>query len=620
MIYPEWLKSVHHNGSEAYLSTNRPKLGECVHMRLRTNKDALLQQIVLRTAPNGEQQFTTMVKAESFGYVQWWAADIQVKQPVLNYRFGLQTEEDVWWMNAAGLSIYEPFDIFDFKLVADFQGIPWLRDAVFYQIFPDRFENGDPSNDPQNENIGFGDYERNTYPWGEPAPAGQNSILSFYGGDLLGIIKRLDYIKALGVNALYLNPVFASFSSHRYDVIDYETVDPVLGGDDALIDLRHKLDENGMYYILDITPNHCGFGHPWFQKACADAESQEAGFFYFNQHPDDYESWMGFKMLPKFNYTSQELRQRMYGSQEGILCRWLKEPFAADGWRVDAANMLGRRDADQLSEEIIPEMRKAVKAVRPDAYLLAESFYESSSQLQGDGWDAVMNYKGFCVPLWHWLGGYNQSALGWEGKLNASTPWPTEALVESWLEHLAAVPWPIALQQFNVLDSHDTRRIRTILKGNDHLHRLAAVIQFTFPGVPCVYYGDEIGLMDQEGFSSRNCMPWGADEWDEALLEFYKHLIAFRKKSDILKDGGFQMLHWEEDFFIYQRELNQEHILVTANRASEPRSDSILPFRHAGIQDETCFRSVFSEHETVISDGVLMLPELSQGALIWIEE
>ncbi|MFH1446267.1 MAG: glycoside hydrolase family 13 protein [Chloroflexota bacterium] len=620
MIYPEWLKSIHHNGSEAYLSNSCPEMGELVHVRLRANVDMPLQQIVLRTVPNGEQQFTTMVKTESLGHVQWWAADIQVNQPVVNYRFGLQAEEGIWWMNAAGLSINEPFDLFDFKLVANFQSIPWLRDAVFYQIFPDRFDNGNPSNDPQNENIGFGNYERNTYPWGEPTPAGQNSVLSFYGGDLQGIIKRLDHIKALGVNALYLNPVFKSFSSHRYDVIDYEAIDPVLGGNDALIELRHKLDENGMRYILDITPNHCGFGHPWFQKACADAESQEAGFFYFKQHPDDYESWMGHKMLPKFNYTSQELRRRMYGSQEGILCRWLQEPFAAHGWRVDVANMLGRMDADQLAEEIVPEIRKAVKATCPDAYLLAESFYESSSQLQGDGWDAVMNYKGFCTPLLYWLGGFHQSALCWEGKLSTSTPWPTEALVESWLDHLAAIPWPITLQQFNILDSHDTRRIRTILKGNDYLHRLAAVIQFTFPGVPCVYYGDEIGLMDQESFGSRNCMPWDADEWDEALLEFYKHLIAFRKESDILKDGGFQMLYWEEDFFIYQRELNQEHILVTANRSSELRSESVMPFRQAGIPDEKRFRSIFTEYEAVSSDGVLTLPKLSQGALIWVEE
>ena len=331
MQQPEWLKSAYHAGTSDYLSNTYPVLGESLVVRLQVHKKAPIQQIVLRTIPNGEQQFTSMTRAEADGDVQYWQATLTVNEPLTHYRFGLQTEEAIWWFNPAGISLQVPFNLFDFKLVADFHTIPWLQDAIFYQIFPDRFENGDPANDPQREPVGYRNITRHTYPWGQPLPKGEENMLAFYGGDLQGIIQRLDHLEALGVNALYLNPVFTAFSNHRYDVVDYDAVDPVLGGDHALIELRRLLDEKQMHYILDIVPNHCGYGHPWFQQAQADAGSLEAGFFYFDHHPEHYESWMGRWSLPKLNYASAELRQRMYKGEQSIIRRWLRPPFAADG-------------------------------------------------------------------------------------------------------------------------------------------------------------------------------------------------------------------------------------------------------------------------------------------------
>ena len=216
----------------------------------------------------------------------------------------------------------------------------------------------------------------------------------------------------LGINTLYLNPIFTAYSNHKYDVIDYDHVDPHLGGNEALVKLRQALDKRGMHYMLDIVPNHCGVWHPWFQAACSDPNAPEAEFFTFHDHPVDYESWLGHKALPKLNYRSRELRRRIYNSDDAVFRRWLRPPYAADGWRVDVANMLGRQGETQIGHKVARGIRRAVKETRRNAYLMAESFFDSSAQLQGDEWDGMMNYAGFTLPLWHWLRGFDQGAIG----------------------------------------------------------------------------------------------------------------------------------------------------------------------------------------------------------------
>lgn len=619
MIQPYWLKSAFHAGTSDFLSTTFPKLGETIEVRLRLFKEAPVQKVVLRTCPNGEQQFTSMIRSEVKGDLQYWSAPLKINERIVPYRFGIQTDKSVWWLNASSVGLQEPLSLFDYKILADFSPISWLKDAIFYQIFPDRFANGDLGNDPNMESIGYRDIKRNTFAWGQKAPDGAKNMLDFYGGDLQGIYQKLDYLESLGVNSVYLNPVFTAFSNHRYDVIDYEKVDPVLGGDEALIALKKEMDNRHMRMILDIVPNHCGYGHPWFQKALVDPDSVEAGFFYFDNHPDAYESWMGHAMLPKLNYSSSDLRRRMYHDDNSIMQRWLKPPFNADGWRVDVANMLGRRNADQRDHEVISEIRQDVKSARPDAYLIGENFYEASSQLQGDGWDGVMNYSGFTNPLIYWLSGYYQDALGWNGELRSAEPWPTDILLKSWQDHLAAVPWQIALQQFNLLGSHDTPRIRTLLADNNVLHQLAVMIQFTFPGVPCIYYGDEIGLVDQPGFGSRNCMLWGEAQWNKLMFSFYKKIINLRRESDVIKNGAFQILYAERDFFIYQRLFRESNILITANRSEIPRPAGKIKIPDALLPFESQFKSYFGDQTIDVIDSQFDLPELAQGGAIWLK-
>jgi alpha-glucosidase len=605
-----------HTPTADYLSNPNPALGETITVRLLIPSQAEPDQVVLRTIPNGEQQFTAMLPQPGQGSYRVWEASLKVNEPRLTYRFAIQVEGRVWWLNALGASLHTPLAMFDFKLLAGFQPISWLQESVFYQIFPDRFANGDPSNDPVEETDARYRYTRKTFPWGEAAPK-ERRLMPFYGGDLAGIEAHLDYLEQLGINALYLNPIFTAFTNHRYDVSNFREVDAVLGGDQALVSLRQALSQRQMRYLLDIVPNHCGFMHPWFQTAFLDRESEEQSYFYFAENKQEYVSWMGFGHMPKLNYASEALRREMIEGEDSVFAYWLKPPFAADGWRVDVGNMLGRQDAQQINLELMHAIRAAVKRVSSDAYLMGENFFEATEQLQGDGWDAVMNYTGFADPILHWLTGYEQDALRCEAVLRTDIPWHTSTMLQAWNENLASIPWQIAQQQFNLLDSHDTPRLLTLLHGDKALSRLAAIVQFTFPGVPCLYYGDEIGLTDEEGFASRNCFPWDEHQWDQETLEFYKKLITLRRESPALAGGDFRILHYDQELVIFARVLGQEWVLITANRSEQAHPPMRLEIPTLNLPGECEFEALFGVGCIRAGTGWLELPELPKGGEVW---
>jgi alpha-glucosidase len=615
MTAPHWLNSIHHDGSEKYVSILHPRLGDTVRLRVRLSADAPIRRVVLRTFPDGEQALMAMQRAALHPPAQWWEIDLPIGEPITHYRFVIDSDEGLWHYSAAGPSSFVPLDATDFRILADYHPPEWLESAVFYQIFPDRFANGDPANDPTPEEYEYRGQRPKTYPW-EAAPADDQFFpLVFYGGDLAGIESRLDYLADLGINALYLNPVFHAYSNHKYDVADYDHVDPHFGGNEALASLRRALNARGMRYILDIVPNHCGYWHPWFQIALADPTAAEAEFFTFNRYPDDYATWLGVWVLPKLNYLSMELRRRIYEAPQAVFRRWLQPPFSADGWRVDVANMLGRQGPTQIGLEISQGIRRAVKEAKPDAYLMGENFFDATGQLQGDQWDGVMNYGGFTHPLWYWLSGYTQGAHGFTEMLTAPQ-WPTEAMAGMWQSRLAAIPWAIALQQYNILDSHDTIRIRTLVKDNDALHRLAAAVLFTFPGIPGLYYGDEVGMLDMPGLGARGCMVWDETRQDRALRDFHRELIRLRRSSMALRRGGFLVLAVEPDMVAYQRESRDERLIVIAHRAAADRPAGPLSLARACVADGTRFRDVFAGDEYLVQDGALLLPPLSQGAVI----
>ncbi len=613
----DWRAAVHHDGSALYVSNPLPTYGERVQITLRLPLESPVTGVALRSAPDGEQHFSLMQEAYRDATCRYLVAELLITMPMNGYRFRLLTDDGMWHYNQHGIQRSEPLDHFDFKLLANFAAPSWLRDAVFYQIFPDRFYNGDPSNDVPPGAWSVGSFTVQRRNWGEPVMTWKESgNLDFFGGDLVGIMQKLDYLTALGVSALYLNPIFAARSNHRYDVTDFYNIDPYLGGNVALANLRAALDAVNMRMILDVTLNHCGWFNRWFTEAQADANAPTAEYFTFHDHPEHYEMWLGVPSLPKLNYRSTRLREVMYRAADSVLRRWLQPPYRIDGWRLDVANMQGRQGTQQLGHEIGREIRAAVKGDGQDRYLMGENFFDGTPHLQGDELDAVMNYQGFTMPLWRWLGGYDHGAGHYP--LTNSLPISAETLAAQWATFRAAVPFAIARQQYNQLDSHDTRRFLSIVHGDKALAKLGAVLMFTYLGVPSVYYGNEIGLAGENDPDNRRCMIWDESAWDHDLLAHYKRLIALRRHASALCDGGLQHLYADADLIAYQRQSASQRLIVIGSRAE--RESVSVPVWQGGIAEGAQFSDLLNGGSYSVQSGALNLTNLSAGAALVLEE
>jgi alpha-glucosidase len=613
--------AVHHDGSPRYVRIPDARQGLCLGdeavIRIRTDQRSPIRNIFLRTTPDGEQQFSEMKPLPAAAGCRWWTVSLRVTMPVVAYRFLILTDGGALWYTQSGLCRHTPTDCDDFKLLAGYASPSWVTESVFYQIFIDRFADGDPlSNVRDGEFSAYGQRSRSLR-WEElPSPDRSAAGYEFYGGDLPGIGQHLDDLCDLGVNALYLTPIFTAFSNHRYDVADYFAVDPHLGGNEGLVSLRQATARRGMRLILDIVPNHCGSEHPWFKAAQADPGAPEGEYFIFQRHPDEYSSWLGHRSLPKLNYQSPRLRDIMYRGPEAVFRHWLRPPYAVDGWRIDVSNMLGRHGGDQMGSELAREIRKAVKEENPEAYLLGENFFDGTWQLQGDAWDATMNYPGFSHPLWSWLGTYRLRQHYKPASVTSGLPYPTQALLDTWAAFRAPIPWTIARQQFNLLSSHDTDRILTAVGGDPVLNRLAAVLLLTAVGVPSIYYGDEIGISG-EGSAARRSMPWDKRIWDNNLRNFYRMLVRLRLTSRALVEGGFQVLESGEDVLSYLRDTDDEQVIIVANRGPNARPASALSLEGAGIADGVRFTEVSGGEQAAVRDAHLRLPELPPGGTIW---
>src|SRR5437588_2789543 len=612
-----WSHSVHHDGSSCYVVAKEAiSLGSTIKLRVRTGLEAPVESIFVRTNPDGEQHMAPLRLITKDSASCWWEGDIHVRMVRNNYRFLLLTAEGDWWLTAAGMMRYTPTDAMDFRILAHYHSPTWVHDTVFYQIFPDRFADGDPSNNVRDREYECYGKPVVARPWGEiPRSIREAGAVEFFGGDLWGIIQHLGYLQDLGINALYLTPVFTSPSNHKYDTVDYRHVDAHFGGDEALIALRNALDERDMRLMLDFVPNHCSSEHPWFLAAQADLNAPSAEFFTFYQWPDEYETWLGVRSLPKLNYRSLRLREQMYAGEDSIARHWLKPPFRIDGWRVDVANMLARQGDSQLEHKVGRGLCRAIKSLAPQAYLIGENWYDGSPQLQGDELDATMNYRGFSVPLQQWLAGFDAS-LAWRPGMQDPHMLPTAALADQWRAFIAAIPWQIAAQQFNLLGSHDTRRIQTVVGEDEALERIAVMLLFTFPGTPSVYYGDEIGIGGGGDPDNRRCMIWDQRAWDSGRRAFYRQCIHLRRSSPALHRGGFQMLYAEGETLAFMREAPEERLVVVARRAADGLD--ALPVRHGGLPDGLVLKEVISGAETVVEQGMLSLSDLpGAGIQVW---
>jgi len=614
-----WTAGLHHDGSAMYVSNPLPAFNETVTIWLRAPIDAPIRAVFLRSFPNGENHFDAMKSVKQEGVCAWWAAELHCPMLSNPYHFKILTDEGAYYYKANGVSRSHSPDLFDFKLLADFEAPPWLNSSIFYQIFPDRFYNGDPDND-----VPPGAWTRRGYTtqrraWGAPPlhyrEAGN---VDFYGGDLVGIQQKINYLLDLGVNALYLTPIFTSHTNHRYDIMDFYHVDPHLGSDAALVDLRRALERAGIRLILDVTPNHCSFEHPWFKNAQEDANAHSVEFFTFYHYPDQYEAWFGDITLPKLNYSSEALRNVMYAAPYAVLRHWLREPYRMDGWRLDVQNMVGRLGRTQMGNKIGRHMRRAIKSENPDAYLMGENFHDATSHLQGNELDAIMNYQGFNFPVRRWLGGYDHLAEGHSPTID-EVLMPAEAMAAQWLNFRAAIPWTIATQQFNQLDSHDTVRILHVVKGDRALVKLGAVLLMTYLGVPCLYYGSELGLDGGPDPDNRRCMPWDESTWDHDLRRFHQRLIALRRTAPALVQGGYETIHAADGLIVYQRQSPEQRLVIVGYRGPDTLLTATVPVRYAGIDDDIVLTDLLGGGAFTVQNGLLELTNLERGAALVLE-
>jgi glycosidase len=422
------------------------------------------------------------------------------------------------------------------------EGAPpgWVRGRVFYQIFPDRFHRAGDT--PRRERTY--DMPAKHLPWGAPPehpPKGRD----FFGGTLRGVTEKLDYLAGLGVDCVYFTPIFESPSNHRYDAVDYHRIDPQLGDEDDLRELIRQAGERGIRVLLDAVFNHCSSQSIYFRAAQQSKQSPYYRWFHFLRWPAAAVGWAGVKTMPEF-VECPEVEAFFFGS-DGVAQRWLS--LGTSGWRTDVTPW--------LSDGFWRRFRAAVRRDFPEAFLIAEDWGDASHRLVGTTFDATMNYR------------FANAVVGWAGgKLNALE-------LDDRLETLRRdTPPAVFHAQLNLIDSHDTARARTLLGGSAQRQKLAAALQFAYPGAPMIYSGDEVGQEGAYAENSRRPFPW--DDYDRELHEYYRRLIAARKSTDALRYGDVETA-WIDPRggYAFVRRAGNETVLAVFNNGETALSAEI---------------------------------------------
>jgi cyclomaltodextrinase len=460
----------------------------------------------------------------------------------------------------------------------------WVQDAVFYHIFPDRFANGDTTNDPPN-----------VRPWGAPP-----TLWGFHGGDLQGVIRKFNYLLDLGISAIYLNPIFQATSVHRYNTTDYYKIDPKLGTFEdvhALFDLAHQ---NGLRVILDGVFNHCGRGFFAFNDVLENAEhSPYCDWFHIKQLPLDaygpgkaknYLAWWNYKSLPKFNTDYTDVRQYLLD----VARYWIEQ--GADGWRLDVPNEI---DDDAFWNEF----REIVKTVKPEAYLVGEIWDGNPRWVSPGHFDGLIHY-----PLREVLLDFIV-----DDTIKAST------FVDRVEELYKLYPLENVQAHFFPLGSHDTLRLFTVCGGDERKVRQAFLFQFCHPGAPVIYYGDEIGMEGQKDPFNRCTFPWDESSWNHALRSYVQKLIALRHRLPQLKRGNLKRLVVDDETRVcaFGRVLEEDSAVVLLN-ASDSTHQVQLDVSDLGWADGQRIQEALGGEEMIVSNGRLEVElEPYGGALLY---
>ncbi len=426
----------------------------------------------------------------------------------------------------------------------------WVRDAVFYQIFPDRFARSERVCKPSN-----------LEPWDSPP-----TVHGFKGGDLLGIVERLDYLEDLGVTALLLNPIFESTANHRYHTHDYYAVDPILGGDRAFRALLNEAHRRGMRVVLDGVFNHASRSFFQFSHIAENGPaSPYVDWFIVNSHPlrpyhapkgeHGYVAWWNMPALPKLNVATPAVREFLWDAAR----HWIE--VGADGWRLDVP-------ADIDDDGFWREFRRRVKAANPEAYIVGEIWHDAQRWLQGDQFDAVMNYKLTRACLGFFAGANLMRAEAAQCGYDWIEPLHAQSFAAEVQRLLDLYARPFTEVQLNLLGSHDTPRFKTLAHGDNSAYRLALLFLTTMPGAPCIYYGDEIGLLGKRDPDCRAAFPWNEELWDRDLRAFVQKCIALRKNHAALRRGSFKWLFVGKQVLVHGRRFEDQTMVVVLNNGS----------------------------------------------------
>lgn len=636
--------------TENYVSPMEPEVGDKVTIRFRAVKN----NIDFVYWISGARRIL-MDYEKTEGDFDYYRIEITMGQEILHYYFEVRVGKIHCFYNKMGVS-KDLQEYYAFSLAPGFKTPQWAKGAVMYQILVDRFCNGDPTNTVEDrEYFYIGDTTVQVKDWNQ-YPAVNMEIREFYGGDLQGVMDKLDYLQDLGVDVIYFNPIFVSPSNHKYDIQDYDYVDPHYGkivndggsvlplgcrdnsqaskyirrvtdkanleaSNQLLIKLIEEAHSRGMKVILDGVFNHCGSFNKWLDReriyerqegyekgAYVAADSPYRSFFKFNNEHEwpynpFYDGWWGHDTLPKLHYENSP---KLHDYIMDIARKWVSPPFNADGWRLDVAADLGF--SSEYNHKFWKEFRQVVKEANPDAIILAEHYGDAGPWLRGDEWDTVMNYDAFMEPLTWFFTGMEKHSDGFRGDLLGNH----ESFIGAMNHHMSNFLAPSLQTAMNELSNHDHSRFLTrtnhkvgrvnalgsqaAAEGVDKsVMREAIVMQMTWPGAPTLYYGDEAGVVGFTDPDNRRTYPWGHE--DQELIAFYRRMIQIHKEYPVLTHGSLKFLECQWNSISYARFSEKEQIVVAFNNGDAPVELSLSVWQAGVMNNRSLTRIMLTDSE-----------------------
>ena len=622
------------DGTKDYRDPSEPKPFESVTLRLRVGIGERIQAFVVSEDKKYQMEFDG-----SDGLFSYYACKVMLKDEDFDYHYEVVEGDMKYYYDRVGVcQDFRPH--YSFSITPGFSTPDWAKGAVMYQILVDRFYNGDESNDIEtNEYFYIQEGVERITDWNRK-PANFD-VAKFYGGDIEGVRQKLYYLKSLGVEVIYFNPLFVSPSNHRYDTSDYDYIDPHLtkivnDGGECLqngdrnnqnaskykqrVTNKANLEASNAYFaefvkeahargikvILDGVFNHCGSFNKWLnrEKLYTEEEGYPKGayeakdspynsYFKFNDEnawPDNgtYEGWWGYDTLPKLNYEDSE---DLYNYILEIGKKWVSEPYNCDGWRLDVAADLGH--SEEFNHKFWRDFRKAVKSAKPDAIILAEHYGNARAWLTGDQWDTVMNYDAFMEPVTYYLTGMEKHS----DEFQPNAIGDGTRFQNSMLHFMANMKTPSLHCAMNQLSNHDHSRFltrtnhvvgRVDTKGSEAaeqgvsvpIMKEAVLMQMTWPGAPTLYYGDEAGVCGFTDPDNRRTFPWGHANYD--LIDYHRDMIMVHRLSPAIRYGSFRFLKSEQNFISYARFLRNEQVVVVVN-SSDREVETDIPVWQAGV-------------------------------------